>query len=111
MKARIHDVFCLRGVWVEEADFWPMGHPETRVEVGVADLTLGMRIPRPFGPDSDAMLAVHATEDPETPGGRITLAITTVIARDVKPPMDMSLLHSNPRRHDDVDAEPEGDPA
>lgn len=87
----------IAGRWMDDADFRPMGDPETRIEIGDADLTLGLRIVNPFGVGTDAMLAIHAIEDPETPGGEITLAITAVVDIEtrVRKPLN---LHSNPRR-------------
>ena len=68
------------GVWVADNEFTPMGQPETSVEMP-GDLTLGLCIPSPFGHGTDAMLAVHATEQADTPGGIITLAITHIVER------------------------------
>lgn len=82
--------------WLSEADLVPMGAPETSIEAP-GDLTLGLVIPHPFGP-GDAMLAIHAQETPNDPGGIISLAITALVEREVPPAMDMTLL-SGPRRH------------
>lgn len=86
----------IAGRWMDDADFRPYGDPETRIEIGDDDLTLGLRIVNPFGPGTDAMLAVHAREDAEIPGGEITLAITSTLAiAHVRKPLN---LQSNPRR-------------
>lgn len=83
----------LNGVWVEESDFRPMGKPESSIELP-GEITLGLHIVAPFGPGTDAMLAVHALEDAETPGGTIALAVVEV---ETPKPMDVTML-SNPRR-------------
>ena len=85
--------------WLEDSDLYPMGDPETRIEIGDDNLTLGLRIVTPFGVGTDAMLAVHAVEDAATPGGAITLAITTTVEVETPAPMEIRLL-SNPRRPD-----------
>lgn len=84
----------------DDSDLSPMGSPEASVEMP-GDLTLGLLIPHPFGKDADAMLAIHAHETPDDPGGIITLAITTIVERTTKA-MDMTLL-SNPRRYEDAE--------
>ena len=96
------DVFCLNGVWVETADFWPMGRPETSVELP-GDVTLGLYVPHPFGPGSDAMLQIHAVAGNGNDGGTITLAIGTLIERTTRR-MDMTLL-SGPQRHGEDDCD------
>ena len=90
----------LNGMWQDERDTKPMGPPETIVDLP-GDLTLGLYIPAPFGRHTDAVLAVRAVDD-GTPGWRVTLAITTSIARATTPRMDVTLL-SNPRRRIDAD--------
>jgi hypothetical protein len=84
------------GRWMDEADFTPMGAPESSVEMP-GDLILGLRIPHPFGKGTDAILQIHATEVPDEPGGIITLAIGAVVSMDVN-------LQSNPHRADDEPA-------
>ena len=90
---------CLNGVWVEDSDFQPMGEAESYVSMP-GEITIGLLVAHPFGPASDATLAIRAIDD-GTPGGVITLAITDVIDRetDTRPAMRMDLL-SNPRRPD-----------
>ena len=80
--------------WLRDvSDLRPYGAPETTVELCHGrDITHGLRIVAPFGPGTDAMLAVHAVRD----SGVITLAITNVIAYDLVP---VEPAQSNPRRH------------
>ena len=87
----------LNGVWVAANEFQPMGEPESRIELP-GDLTLGMWIPAPFGRDTDAQLALRAIDD-GTPGGVITLAITTMVNRAT--PNILDNLQSSPRIGDD----------
>jgi hypothetical protein len=86
----------------DPSDFRPMGHPETIVELdGGIEVAVGLLVPRPFGPGTDAILTVHATRGTGNDGGTILLAITNAMELDVHPPspaMDMRLLNSNPRR-------------
>jgi hypothetical protein len=75
--------------WLSDmADLRPMGPPETAVECGETDLTLGLWIPHPFGRDTDATLSIHATVGNGNDGGTITLAISNVVYKrdeDAKP--------------------------
>jgi hypothetical protein len=89
--------------WLKDsADLRAMGPAECAVELP-DDLTLGLLIPDPFGKETAAVLSVHATKGNGNDGGTITLAITNVLAFDVKPKapersaMDLDLL-SNPVR-------------
>ena len=82
----------IAGRWMDDADFTPMGAPETIVEMP-GEMTFGLRIPSPFGRATDAMLTVRANWETEV----VTMAIGTVIERTPRPIMDMHLL-SNPRR-------------
>lgn len=66
--------------WSEAMDGRPYGPPETTVELP-GEITHGLAILRPFGPGSDAMLAVHAVMET----GAITLSIDRVIRLDVRP--------------------------
>lgn len=84
--------------WLEDSDFRAMGPAESSVELP-GDLTVGLRIVAPFGKDTDAMLAIRAIQT-ETPGGVITLAITSVIERRVAF-LDLDAMQSNPRRAED----------
>lgn len=89
--------------WLTDADFLPMGEPETTVEcLGGAAITHGLLIHQPFGPASTAILSVHSARGNGNDGGTITLAITNTLHWEptAKPAMDMTLL-SNPRRHVD----------
>lgn len=87
--------------WLADSDLYAMGPAETTVEVG-SDITHGLLIREPFGKDTDAMLAIHATHGNGNDGGRVTLAITTVLTIEhaPQPVMDMRRLQSNPRRVD-----------
>ena len=72
--------------WLTDAaDLRAMGPPESAVEIGTADLTLGLYIPRPFGRDTDAMLCIHAVTGNGNDGGTITLAISDVVLRREEP--------------------------
>lgn len=84
----------LNGVWLEESDSQPMGEPETSVELP-EEITHGLRIPHPFGRDSDAMLTIRATRE----SGVMAAAIGIILEPEIRPEpkMDMTLL-SNPRR-------------
>lgn len=67
---------------VTSMDLEPHGDPETTVELGNgAEITHGLRIARPFGVDTDAMLAIHAIRS----SGEITLAITAILTLDHRP--------------------------
>ena len=68
-----------RVAWLAQSDLEAMGEPETSVIIGHDDRTDGWLIPHPFGHDTDAVLSVHATRGNGNDGGRITLAIGTVI--------------------------------
>ncbi len=69
----------LNGAWVEDADHRAMGPAESSIEMP-GDLTLGLFIGAPFGPGTDATLAIRAIDDGE-PGGIVTLAIQTLVHR------------------------------
>ena len=70
---------------VDSADLRPMGPPESSVEVGLTELSLGLYIPRPFGKETDAMLCIHAKAGNGNDGGVITLAITDIIFKREEP--------------------------
>lgn len=101
--------------WLSNAaDLRPAGDPETTVELfGGTEITHGLRIAEPFGRASDAMLAIHAVRDT----GVITLAITDLLALDVRPVRrwDPSMEnrqsggHRSPRSQADGYSDDEGD--
>lgn len=88
----------IAGRWMDDADFTPMGAPETIVEMP-GEMTFGLRIPSPFGRATDAMLTVRANWETEV----VTMAIGTVIERGHKG-MDMTLLRG-PVREDSDDGQ------
>ena len=67
--------------WLAQSDLEPFGDPETLVELGVNDVTQGLAVRYPFGPDTDAMIAIHANRVT----GQITLAITAMVTVDNVP--------------------------
>lgn len=85
----------IAGRWMDDSDFTPMGEPETRCELP-GDLTLGLYIPAPFGPHTDATLTVRAQENGK-PGGEITMAIGTLIDRATVRRFDVN-VQSGPQR-------------
>lgn len=84
--------------WLADTDLAPMGAPETSVEMP-DDVTLGLRIVNPWGPDTDAMLAIRAQRGDGNDGGEITLSMGSVIER-VAVNVDIN-LQSNPHRGDE----------
>lgn len=82
-----------------------MGPAETAVEQdGGADVTLGLLVPRPFGPGTDAVLDVHAVRGNGNDGGVIKLAISDgprPATHVPKSPMNMQLLSGAKRPESD----------
>jgi hypothetical protein len=71
--------------WLTTADLEPMGDPETYIELGDDERFDGLHIPEPFGKDTDATLSIHSTRGDGNDGGRITLAIGTVMQTTQRP--------------------------
>lgn len=82
--------------WLGAADLRPFGPPEqsVRSETAIAHV---LRIPAPFGRDTEALIQITADQDSKV----IAMAIVTAVGKSL--PVDLREMQSNPRRRQDDD--------
>jgi hypothetical protein len=89
----------------DASDFRPMGKAEHARAMGM-EVAVGYIVPRPFGPGTDRMLMFLVRDGVAS---IIECEIPTILHRPPEePPMNMTLLQSNPRRYDMEDDEAHG---